>query len=307
MQIEKAAVLGATGCTGFYLTRELLRREIHVRVVSRSRDNLEERFRGLDVEMHSADLSDAAATRRATDGCGLLLHCVGLPMDRFPDHLVISRNVIAAARETKARMTLLSSFWSYGPTRSNPVKEEGPRRPGAVKSRIRKEQEDLFQAAGGVVAILPDFYGPRADIGFVNLALRALAAGKAANWIGDLDWPRELIYVPDLAFPVVELSLREEAGGERWNVGGPGAVIPRYLFETAGELCGRSPKVRTANRLLLAILGLVNRDVRSMRELYPLYLHPPILDGRKLRRLIGDYPVTSYEEGIRRTLEWIRD
>jgi nucleoside-diphosphate-sugar epimerase len=157
------------------------------------------------------------------------------------------------------------------------------------------------------VAILPDFYGPRADIGFLNPALRSIASGKAANWIGNLDRPRELIYVPDLALPVVELALRDEAYGERWNVTGAGAVIPRYLFEVAGELCGRKARVRTANSFLLAVLGLFNREVRALRELYPIYMRPPILDGRKLRRLIGDYPVTTYEEGVRRTLEWIRE
>ncbi len=307
MQIDKVAVLGATGATGFYLTRELLKRQIQVRVVSRSREHLETRFRGLDVEVVPADLTDPEATQRAAETCDLLFHCVGLPVDRFSDHLVISRHVVGAAQAAGARLVLLGAFWSYGPTRSNPVKEEGPRRPSAVKARIRKEQEDLFQTAGAAVAILPDFYGPLADIGFVNPALRAIVAGKAANWIGNLDRPRELIYVPDLGFPIVELAMREDAYGERWNVAGPGAVIPRYLFETAGKLCGREPKVRIANSIMLAVLGLFNRDIRAMRELYPIYMHPPILDARKLRRLIGDYPVTSYEEGIRRTLEWIRE
>ncbi len=307
MKIEKAAVLGATGATGFYLTRELLRRQIHVRVVSRTREHLETRFSGLDVEVVPADLMDPAAAVRAANSCDLLFHCVGLPVDRFADHLVISRNVVEAAHDTDGRLLLLGAYWSYGPASSNPVKEGGPRRPRATKARIRMEQEDLFQAAGGAVAILPDFYGPRADIGFVNPALRSIVAGKTANWIGNLDRPRELIYVPDMAFPIVELALREEAYGERWNVAGPGAVIPRYLFETAGKLCGRDSKIRTANRAMLAILGLFNRDIRAIRELYPIYMQPPILDPRKLRHLIGDYPVTSYEEGIRRTLEWIRE
>ncbi|MEJ2082590.1 MAG: NAD-dependent epimerase/dehydratase family protein [Acidobacteriota bacterium] len=307
MQIDKAAVLGATGATGFYLTRELLRRQIHVRVVSRSREHLEARFRGLDVEIVPADLMDPEAASRAVETCDLLFHCVGLPVDRYPDHLVITRNVVEAARKANARCLLLGAFWSYGPARSNPVKEDGPRNPTSLKARIRMEQEDLFQMAGAAVAILPDFYGPQADIGFVNPALRAIAAGKPANWIGTLDRPRELIYVPDLGFPIVELALREEAYGERWNVSGPGAVIPRDLFETAGRLCGREPKIRVANRLLLAVFGLFNRDVRALRELYSLYMHPPILDARKLHHLIGDYPITSYEEGIRRTLEWIRE
>lgn len=307
MQIDKAVVLGATGCTGFYITRELLRRQIHVRVVSRSRENLEDRFSGLDVEAVAVDLMEPAAAERAISGCGLVFHCVGLPADQFSSHLDISRNVIDGAQTADAHVVFLGAYWSYGPARSNPVKEDDPRRPQASKARIRMAQEDLFQAAGAVVTILPDFYGPRADIGLMNPALRAIASGKSANWIGNLDRPRELIYVPDVGFPIVELALHEEARGERWNIAGPGAVIPRQLFEIAGDLCNRKPTVRTANSFLLALLGLFNRDIRSIRELYSIYMHPPILDTRKLHRLIGDFPVTSYEEGIRRTLEWIRE
>jgi nucleoside-diphosphate-sugar epimerase len=39
-----------------------------------------------------------------------------------------------------------------------------------------------------------------------------------------------------------------------------------------------------------------------------LYLQetPVILDDSKLQRLLGPLPKTSYDEGIRRTLEWLR-
>jgi nucleoside-diphosphate-sugar epimerase len=157
------------------------------------------------------------------------------------------------------------------------------------------------------VTILPDFYGPDAEIGFLNPALRAIAAGKRANWIGKLNGLRELIYVPDAAFPIVELALRDEAYGERWNVAGAGAVTPRRLIERAAAYCGTKPKVRTANRPLLTLLGLFNLQVRAIKELYPLYMNPPILETSKLRGLIGNYPVTSYEEGIRKTIDWIRE
>lgn len=165
----------------------------------------------------------------------------------------------------------------------------------------------MFQAAGAAVAILPDFYGPDAEIGFFNPALRAIEAGKTANWIGKLDGLRELIYVPDAAFPIVELAVRDTAYGQRWNVAGPGPVTPRRLIEIAAQYCETKPRVRTANRPLLTLLGLFNSDVRAIRELYPLYMNPPILDASKLKGLIGEYPFTSYEEGIRKTIDWIRE
>ena len=158
-----------------------------------------------------------------------------------------------------------------------------------------------------MVTILPDFYGPNAEIGFLNPALRAIEAGRTANWIGKLDGLRELIYVPDAALPIVELARYDIAYGERWNIAGAGAVSPRQLLQMAAAYCGAKSRVRTANRLILGMLGLFNAELREIKELYPLYMNPPILNAAKLRRLIGNYPVTSYEQGIRKTINRIRE
>jgi nucleoside-diphosphate-sugar epimerase len=85
---------------------------------------------------------------------------------------------------------------------------------------------------------LPDFYGPNAEIGFLNPTLRAIEAGKIANWIRKLDGLRELIYVPDAALPIVELTQYDIAYGERWNGAGAGAITPRQLLEMTAAYCG---------------------------------------------------------------------
>lgn len=307
MEIRKAVIFGATGATGKHIARELHNHGIVTRVVSRSHFNLDRVFADMDVETVVADLQDESAAKQASDACEVIFHCVGLPVERFRDHIPISRNTISAMQAAGARGILVSSFWSYGPTQTHPVSEAHPRHPKSKKERIRKEQEDIFLEAGAAVTILPDFYGPDTEIGFLNPALRAIEAGETANWIGNLDRPRELIYVPDAAFPIVELALRNEAYGERWNVAGPGAVTPRQLIERAAAYCGTKPRVRTANRPLLTLLGLFNSQLRAIKELYSLYMNPPILDTSRLRSLIGDYPVTPYEEGIRKTIDWIRE
>jgi len=267
---------------------------------------LEEAFSGVEVEVVEADLKSPEAAKRAADSCQVIFHCVGVPVQRFGDHLPLARNTAAAMLSTGARGVLIGSFWSYEPILGNPVPETHPRLSKTQKGRIRQEQEDILQEAGAAVTILPDFYGPFADQGFLNPALRAVDAGKTADWIGDLDRTRELIYVPDCAFPIVELATRESAYGERWNVVGPGSITPRELFRIVEAYCGKEPRVRTAGRFLLNLLSLVISDLREIRELYPLYMNPPLLDSRKLRALIGDYPVTSYEQGIEQTVDWIR-
>jgi nucleoside-diphosphate-sugar epimerase len=306
LPIQRAVIFGATGATGKPIAEELLRRGIKTRVASRNLPNLRRIFENLKVEPVAADFLDLEAAKQAADSCDVIFHCVGVPLESYPQHIAISRNTIGAMQATGAKSILVSSFWSYGPSQSNPVNET--HRPPLVtqKERIRREQEELFQQAGSVVTLFPDFYGPGAEIGFANAAIRALAGGKTADWIGELDEPRELIYVPDVGFPLVELAHRKAAYGQRWNVAGPGAITPRQFLQIAATFSQKPLKVRTANEFILFVIGLFNSQVRAMKELFPLYSRPPILDSYKLRQLIGDYPVTPYVDGVQETIRWMK-
>jgi nucleoside-diphosphate-sugar epimerase len=306
MIIQKPAVLGATGATGKAIARELATRGLVTRVVSRNRTKLEAAFgKSGEFEIHELDLSDPEAAARAVDSCDVVFHCVGLPVQRFRDHLAISRTVLGAARKAEARPVLITSYWSYGPVTSNPVTEAAPRRPASEMERIRYEQETLFRDSGAAVCLLPDFYGPEADVTFLNPALQAICRGKKANWIGDLDKPRQFIFVPDAAFPAVELAGRSEAYGESWNVAPSEPMNPRDLLGLAALQCHTQVKVRNAGKLMLAVLGLFSSQMRAIRELYPLYANAPILDQSKLVNLIGRYPATSFPDGIRQALRWL--
>lgn len=307
MQTTRALVLGATGATGKNITRELVRRGIEVRVSSRSRDRLEQAFEGLPVEIYPLDLYDQDAAHLAAEGCSLIFHCVGLPAERFADHLTLTRNTISAMRSSGARGLLISSFWSYWPLPERPLRESDPRRPESRKGVIRRDQEDLFLEARGTVAILPDFYGPDVDIGMLNPAIEAICSEKTANWIGDVDHPRELIFIPDSGYPLVEIAMQDEARGKSFNLPGAGIASARELFQMAADRCGTRPRYRTAGPVMMALLGLFSNQLRAMREMYPLYRKPPVLDGSRLRDLIGEIPTTPYPEGIAQTLDWMQE
>ena len=69
MEMQRAAIIGATGSTGIHLARELVRRGTPVRVLSRSAANLERAFATLDVERVEADAVDVEAVRRGIADC----------------------------------------------------------------------------------------------------------------------------------------------------------------------------------------------------------------------------------------------
>lgn len=302
--MERATVFGATGATGRELVRELGRRGIAVRAVSRSMENLERDFGGLDVERRTADLSDAAAAVEVAEGCDLIFHCVGLPMERYADHITLARHTAAAMTAHSARGVLVTSYWSYGPGEDGPMSEDRGLAPGSEAARIRKEQEDVLLDAGACIARLPDFYGPGSEISPANDALRNLLEGKAVLWPGNPDASRDLIFIPDTGRLLCELATRAEAYGQAWNVPGSGPQPPRRTLELAARLVGVRLRLRRARRWMITLAGLFNREIRGFKDVLPLYERPAILDTRRFRGLVADSKTTPYETAIRDTFAW---
>jgi uncharacterized protein YbjT (DUF2867 family) len=113
--MSKAAILGATGPTGFHLTAALRKSGTPVRVVARERGKLERLFPDAAVDKHPADVLDAHQTLRAIEGCDLVYDCIGLPGDQMHLHPVTARNIAQALERTKARCVQVSSYWAYYP------------------------------------------------------------------------------------------------------------------------------------------------------------------------------------------------
>ena len=301
----KVAVFGATGPIGRRVTSVLAERGADVRVVSRSPENLARHFGELPVERHAADLEDPAAAAGAARDRHLVVHAVGLPAEAFDRHVPIARNAVAACREAGARAFLVTSYWSYGPGQTEPMREDRPRRGDSRMARIREREEEVFLEAGGAVARLPDFYGPEEGYSLLNEALGSLVAGDTADWPGDPDAPRDFLHYADAGRLLVELALREEAYGEAWNVPGSGAAPPRQLLETGARAAGTAPKVRRIRPWMARLAALFRSDVRAFLDVMPLYDAPAVLDGSKLEALLGPLPGTPYEEGIPETVAWL--
>lgn len=309
LRFDKVAVLGATGATGKFLAPEWKARGVPVRVVSRSRENLERAFPDPEVEKIPADLLDAEATRRAVDGCDLVFDCIGLPLPLIEKHSLAARNIAAAAAAgsgSGARIVHVSSYWPYIPIRSLPLNERHPREGGPMAARARREAEDVLLEAGAAVLNLPDFYGPEASTSVLNRALTEAAEAKTVNWIGFRETGREHVYVPDAMRVAARLAVEERAYGEHWVVPGAGPITIDRIVGIAEKHLGRSIRVRTAGPLMLSLLSLVSSELRALKPLVPTYCAPIVFDGSKLRSLLGETKSTPYEDGIAATLDWIR-
>jgi nucleoside-diphosphate-sugar epimerase len=314
MAMQKAAIFGAAGAIGPQVAAELDRRGIPFRAVGRSRAKLEAAFGSMaHAELFDADIGDLRSAGAAARGIDTIFYCVGLPYPSHHLHPVLMRTALEAATSMKVeRLVLVSSVYPYGVPRTARVAETHPREPAAVKGQYRKQQEDCVLEAHqagkiqGMIVRLPDFYGPGATQALANLVFEGALANKTANWIGPVNTAHEFVYVPDTGPVVVELGSRGDCYGEAWNFGGPGAINTLDFITRVYRALGLAPKYRTAGRGMLKALGLFNPLMRELPELLYLEETPVILDDSKLLAKLGNVRKTSYDDGIRQTIEWMR-
>jgi nucleoside-diphosphate-sugar epimerase len=305
LTFQRAAILGATGPTGFHLARELRRRAVPLRVVARNRDKLASAFQDIPAEQVTADISRAEDAARAIEGCDLAFDCIGLAGTHMAEHAVTARNIAAAVRSSGARCVQVSSYWAYLPAVEIPISEAHPRLDGVEWVRQRRAAEDILQEAGAAILNLPDFFGPRVHTSTLQQALGDAVAGKAMNWIGSADIAHEYAFVPDAMGMAAELAGHAEAYGERWIVPGCGAITGREVAEIASRVLGRRVAIRSAGPLVLRLVSLFNAPLRGFMQMVPEYQKPITFDAAKLAALIGKPSVTGYEDAIRQTLDWL--
>ena len=306
LTFERIAIVGATGPTGRALAFELLRRNCHVRVVSRRADVLKAHYPAPEFEKRPGDATQFASLAAALQGCDLIIDCIGLPGDRMADHPLTARNIAQVADETGARCVQVSSYWSFMPIRELPVSERHPRQGGPPWACLRRETEDILRDAGGAIVHLPDFFGPNVHTSTLQLGVIDAVHGKAMNWIGPADVERDYVYVPDAMRVVAELLTREEAYGDDWVVPGSGPVSAIYLARALGNLLNREISVRAAPPWLLRIIGIVKKDLRGFLQVVPDYVKPISFDGAKLDRLLGPMERTPYQDALRATIDSIQ-
>ena len=312
--IQKVAIFGAAGAIGHAIAPELQRRGVPFRVVGRSKEKLERAFGGFsNAEVFAADIAEMRSAGAAARGVDTIFYCVGLPYPSHNLHPVLMRTTLEAAASVGVeRIVLVSSVYPYGVPRTPKVAEDHLRFPDTRKGAYRREQEDLVLDAhkkgkiAGVIVHLPDFYGPHAELGYAPLLFQAALAGKTANWVGPVSAKHEFVFVPDTGPVIVELASREDCFGEAWNYGGPGEITVIDFITRVYRALGREPKYRSVGRRLLSMLGWFDANLREVVEMIYLQETPVILNDSKLASKMGELRKTSYDEGIRETLAWMR-
>src|ERR1051326_914740 len=110
--MKPTLVTGASGFLGWHVARVLVERGRRVRALARSGSRVD----GLDVEIVTGDLRDAASLARAVAGCGLLFHVAADyrlwakdPAELYRSNVDGTRNLLRAAKNADLERVVYTS------------------------------------------------------------------------------------------------------------------------------------------------------------------------------------------------------
>ena len=318
---------GGTGFLGKSVARALAGRGHSLRILARERSDLA----GLPpaAEIVRGDVTDRDAMLRAARGCGAVCHMAALVRMWTPDRARFDRvnvsglrHALVAAREAGARLVYTSSFIAVGPAGPDPA-DERQRHPGRgwrndyerTKALADGVAAEAAAAGQDVVTLYPGVvYGP-GDLTDGNLVAKMVAdhmRGRLPGIIGPGDRLWSYSFVQDVAEGHAA-ALERGAAGERYFLGGDNVTM-NALFATLEKVAGVPPPRRHIPYAAATALGL------GMWAWAELTGHPPQLthevvnvfrehwaySSAKAERELG-YRWTPLEEGLRRTVAWLRE
>jgi len=305
---ELHVVLG-TGPVGRAVINALIARDKRVRAVNRSGRAV----LPTGVEQIAGDTADALFTVEACRGASVVYQCLNPPFDRWGDLFpALQRSAIEGAGRANARLVAMENLFMYGHTGGEPMTEETPFDPCSEKGEVRARMcEELMKAhkVGTVRATAgraADLFGPHVLL--ASMGERVFyppLAGKKAQVLGDIDQPHTYSYVPDVGRALVVLGEHDEALGRAWHLSVPETVTTRDFLSRVYREAGSRLAVQAAGRILVRLLGMVDKPMRELRELLYFYEEPHVMDSSRFDETFGDAS-TPLDTAITHTLTWFR-
>jgi dTDP-glucose 4,6-dehydratase len=260
------------------------------------------------IEVVAGDLRDGEAVREAMRRAEVVFHLGALiaipysylhPREVVETNVLGTLNVLLAARELGTpRIVHTSTSEVYGTARTVPIDENHPLQGqspySASKIGADKIAESFYRSFGVPVATLRPFntYGPRQSARAVIPTIITQALTLDEIHLGSLTPRRDLTFVTDTVEGFLRMAGQEEVIGQEVNIGAGDSISIGDLAHKIVDLIGREVPIVTDEQRLRPAQSEV------------LHLHA----GReKARQLLGWEPQVSLDEGLERTIDWIRE
>lgn len=261
-----------------------------------------------DLEVVAGDIRDPESVTRAVRGTHVVFHLAALiaipysyatPRSYVQTNVEGTLNVLQTARDVGVeRLVHTSTSEVYGTARYVPIDEAHPLRAqspyAATKSGADKLAESFFHSFGVPVVTVRPFntFGPRQSARAVVPTIIAQCLTTGVVRLGSLHPTRDLNYVSDTVEAFVRAASAPAAVGRTINVGS-----------------GREISI---GQLADLIAGMVDGSVRVERD--EQRVRPDASEVERLlsssalaQELLGWRPMVSLEDGLRTTIDWMRE
>lgn len=310
---KRVLVTGAGGFIGSHLAERLaadgarVRALVHYNALE-SRGWLTDSPGAAEIEVVAGDVTDRDSVRHAMTGTDVVFHLAALiaipysyqaPASYVRTNVVGTLHVLQAAHELGVeRLVHTSTSEVYGTARYAPIDEGHPLQGQSPYSASKIGADKLAEAfacsyALPVVTVRPfNTFGPRQSARAVIPTIISQCLAGAVVRLGSLTPTRDLNFVTDTVDGFVRAAATPAAAGQTINLGSGREISVGDLARLIGELADRPVRV----------------------ECDPDRLRPPgseverlLADNRRARDTLGWAAAVGLEEGLRRTIAWVRD
>jgi UDP-glucose 4-epimerase len=306
----KVLVTGGAGFIGSNVARALLARGDDVRVLDNFSTGNRANLAGLgrDVELVEGELRSYERVHNAVRGVELVFHLGALgsvprsvqdPLTSGAVNVEGTLNVMLAARDEGVRRVVFASSSSiYGNQAELPLREDmapDPISPYGV-AKLAAERycvsfTRVYHSFETVVLRYFNVFGPRQDprsqyAAVVPLFITAIAAGRPVTIFDDGEQSRDFTYIDNVVAANLLAADAEGASGRIFNVSAGTPTTVNELAGTIGRILGKE----------------VERRYEPPR---PGDLRNSWADVSEAGRSLGYEPTVSFEDGLRRTVDFL--
>ncbi len=321
----RVLVTGASGFIGSHLAVRCEQEGYHVRALVRKGNAAIPRLQEQGITVIEGDIRDAAVVHRAAEGCDFIVHAAavasdwGEPQDFIDINIGGTRNVAEAALQNRVgRLVYLSSIEVFDHLKSGRIDERTPFHPRnqpypdtkIAATRLIGE----YAAKGQEISIVyPSMvYGP-GDRTIFPLLADGIRKGQLFYWAHHARMT--LIYIDNLVDLLMLAATHPAAAGEGFLACDTGHLTFEAFCERLSTgIHARRPFIYIPFSLAYLLASMMEMTYRLAesgkrplltRQAVTLLASKAMFDTSKARNLLGWTPRVPFDDGFRRTLDWL--